>query len=142
MSRDGERGESLVELLISVAILGIAVVAIVAGMATAITASDTNRKQGIVEAQLRNFAEAVTAADYVDCADASTYAVPAGFALQSGFSSSVTSVRYWDFDGENAPTLTSTCPGTPDDGVQMIRVQISSGDDRAQKSLSFAKRRS
>ena len=139
--RSRERGESLVELLISVSILGIAVVAIVAGMATAITASDANRKQGIVEAQLRNFAESVTdpTVGYVECATTGSYASPPGFALPAGFSSTITNVRY--FDGNSPPAFTGTCPGTPDNGVQLVTVQIQSGDGRAQKSLTFAKRR-
>jgi type II secretory pathway pseudopilin PulG len=136
-----EDGETLVELLISVSILGIAVVGIVAGMATALTASDANRKQGVVEAQLRNFAEAVTdpSAPYVECATTGSYANPPGFALPAGYSATVTSVRY--FDGNGSPGFTGSCPSNPDNGVQVITVRIQSSDERALKSLTFAKRR-
>ena len=58
-----DTGETLVELIIAVAIMGIAVVAIVGGMATFILMSDVHRKQASAGANVRNYAEAVKAID-------------------------------------------------------------------------------
>ncbi len=137
-----ERGETLLELLIAIAILGIAVVAIVAGIATALTASDVNRKQARVETLLRNYAEAVTnpAVGYVECATTGSYpSAPTGFTLPSGYSISITSMAYWNAD--NPATFTSTCPANPDNGVQRVTVRVNSSDVRGDKTLTFVKRR-
>ena len=47
-----ERGESLLELMISVTILGVAVVAVVAGLGTAVLVSDAHRKQATAGAEI------------------------------------------------------------------------------------------
>lgn len=136
-----ERGESLVELLLAVAILGIAIVAILAGMATAITASDANRKQARVETLLRNYAEAITnpAVAYVECATTGSYpASPPGFTLPPNFTLTVTQVRYWD--GANPAAFGGTC-GSPDRGIQHLTVRVRSTDDLAGQTLGFVKRR-
>ena len=143
-TRGSERGESLVELLISVGILGIAVVAIVAGMATAITASDANRKQALVETVLRNYAEAITdpATPYAECA--TTYpSDPPGFSARSGYLPEVISVRYWDGTGDSSTTagITPSCPSNPDKGIQFIKLRVSSDDRGGQKTLVVVKRR-
>jgi type II secretory pathway pseudopilin PulG len=142
----GEGGESLVELLIAIGILGIAIVAIVAGMATAIIASDANRKQGLVETLLRNYSEAITdpSVVYVDCATAGTYPTnPPGFTAPSGFAASVTNVRYWDGTGDSstAAGITGSCPSNPDKGIQFLTVRVQSDERGGEKTLVVVKRR-
>ncbi len=74
-----DRGESLVELLVAVLIMGIAVVAVIGGLGTAIMMSDVHRKQAAVAAHLKIFAanlESAIAASptrYVDCATPGSY---------------------------------------------------------------------
>jgi type II secretory pathway pseudopilin PulG len=60
----GDGGETLVELIVAVAILGIAAVAILAGMQLSVKASDIHRKEATGGAHVRSFAEAIQ--DYVD----------------------------------------------------------------------------
>jgi type II secretory pathway pseudopilin PulG len=95
-----EQGESLLELLIAVAIMGIAVVSVIAGLATSIIASDLHRKQSTAGATVRDFGEAienyVVNTAYTSCATTSTYS-PAtiGYSPPSGYIASITAVTYW-----------------------------------------------
>jgi Tfp pilus assembly protein PilV len=54
-----ERGDSLIELMISITIMAIAVVAIVGGIATSIMMSDIHRKQATAGSYVRSYASAV-----------------------------------------------------------------------------------
>jgi prepilin-type N-terminal cleavage/methylation domain-containing protein len=82
MRRDGARddGLTLVELLVTVAIMGIAFSAIVAGMFMYTTSATSHRDQAEAQLQLREFAERVVVAPYVDCKPAydDAYVAPAG----------------------------------------------------------------
>ena len=62
-----DAGFTLVELLLTVAILGIAVLAVVGAMMTSIQVSDLGRRQAEGQAQLRAYAEAVAAVPYAAC---------------------------------------------------------------------------
>ncbi|HVT76318.1 MAG TPA: type II secretion system protein [Acidimicrobiales bacterium] len=72
--RSRDRGFTLIEVLVTVAIIGIAFVVFVAGMGIAITSADLHRKLATGQASIRNFGEAVKAAPYVDCATTTSYA--------------------------------------------------------------------
>lgn len=63
-------------MIVTVAILGVAFVVFLGGFGTAIFAADRHRKQAVVQASLRNFAEAVKSptTPYVDCATPASYA--------------------------------------------------------------------
>jgi type II secretory pathway pseudopilin PulG len=130
-----ESGETLIELLMAMSILGLGVVAIVGGIGSSIFLSDVHRKEATAGAVVRTYAEAiegVVAASptaYVDCAVPSAYATPAGFSSPSGFTSSVTSVRYW-----SGTAFASSCPS--DSGVQKVELRVTSGDTRAVETQS------
>ena len=127
-----DRGETLVELLVTIVIMGIAVAAIVGGLMTSIQMSDIHRKQATAGALARDYAEGLdryvagSAAAYVACAVPSTYplTLPAGVAAPGGFTPSITSVRYW-----TGTAWTPTC--TSDLGLQQVTVQVATGDSRA-----------
>jgi type II secretory pathway pseudopilin PulG len=90
----GEAGESLAELLVTVAILAIAVTTIVGSMAAAIALSNRHRQQATAGTVLGNAAESVKAAAYVPCP--ATYAPTAGYTVPTGYTVTVTAYQYWD----------------------------------------------
>src|SRR6185369_1991475 len=119
---DDDRGETLIELLVTVVILGTAVVAIVAALATAIRVSDIHRKQASAGAYVRAYAEAletyVAAGSYQPC--------PVGTAYDGRFTipapedvkydpPSVVSVEYW-----TGSAWQSGCPAS-DVGLQRVK---------------------
>jgi prepilin-type N-terminal cleavage/methylation domain-containing protein len=124
-----EAGFTLVELLLTVAILGVGMLVIVGGMMTSIQVSDLGRRQADGQTQLRAYAEAVAGATYVNCATSyTTYTPPTGY-------TALLVVSYWD--GTSA--FVTTCP-TPDKGLQKITLTISTTDSRGSESVSLAKR--
>jgi prepilin-type N-terminal cleavage/methylation domain-containing protein len=145
-----DAGVTLVELLVTVAILGIAFVAVIGGMTTSIMGSDIHRKQATAETVLRNYAEALkpTTTPYTACATPTTAAyAPAtlGVVAPSGYTASIADVEYWD--GNPTPlqfvsSLGSCGDPTPtDNGMQRISLQVTSSDGRATERIAIVKRK-
>lgn len=128
-----DSGETLIELIIAVAIMGVVVVAIVGGIATTILMSDIHRKQATAGSYVRSYAEAV--GTYVSvpgkfepevAPDALQKQVD--FAVPNGFAATVTSpVRCWD------GTAFGTCD--TNSTVQQVTLNVASTDLRASESL-------
>jgi hypothetical protein len=136
-----DRGESLLEVLVAVSIMGIAMVAIVGSLVTGILVSDVHRKQATAGAAVRDYGEAVenevaVGGGYVPCATAASYASPAGFVLPAGYSKSVVagSMRYW-----NGSAWQTGC--TTDIGLQQLTLQVASDDGRASERVVVVLRR-
>jgi prepilin-type N-terminal cleavage/methylation domain-containing protein len=136
-----DRGESLVEVLVALAILGIAGVAILAGLQLSVMASDIHRKQTADGAFVRGYAEAIekylsTSGNYVTCAGANAYGPAAvGYTVPSGHSAQQAAAVPLAGNG-----TTLTCPGG-DQGVQRLRLTVSSNDNRAIETLTIVVRR-
>ncbi len=126
-------GFTLVDMLLAVAILGIAVVTLVGGMMTAIRTSDLERKAAEALVTTRAYAEAVANDTYADCA--ASY--PAGGASLPAGMSIALAVRYWD---ATSTSFVTSCPAT-DSGLQRVIVTVSTSDGRATESIKVAKRR-
>lgn len=130
-----EAGLSLVEVLVTVSLLGIAIVTIVSGLGTASVASDHHRKQVTADTVVRSYAEVIKqrtrGGGYRPCASASDYAVPAsaGWAPPTGYSVSITKIEYWQAPG----ALSTTCP--LDQGAQRLSLQARSSDGRDTEAL-------
>lgn len=127
-------GESVLELVIAVAIMGIAVVAIVSGIATSILMSDVHRKQATAGAYVRNYAEAVET--YVASGNFNTTASPSYAAGTVGFTpppggyvASVSSVTCWN----DTTAQFGSCPTTA--AVQRVALTVASSDSRASEGL-------
>lgn len=129
---DGDSGETLVELLITIAIIGSAVIALLAGIAVALDSSDEHKKQVGVVVVLNDYAEAVMNAPYVPCAaPAVSYTPPAGYVVE------VTAVA--SYDGTSwSPAAFGGCPAQ-DTGAVRISLEARSTDDRARRTLEIVK---
>jgi Tfp pilus assembly protein PilV len=129
-------GESLLEVLVALVIVGIAVVAVIGGLLTSVSVSDSHRKQASAAAFARNYAENVTTfvagGGYSPCSSTAAYTPSVvGFSVPSGFSATTVLVRYWI----NGAWTTSGCTATTDTGVQQVTVQVASPDGRASEQL-------
>lgn len=128
-----DQGETLIELIMAVAIMGIAVVAIVGGIATSILMSDIHRKQATAGAYVRSYAEAVGAyaavpGNFNASTSPSALQSAVGFAAPAGFTATVTPpVRCW------TGTTFGTCIAS--NTVQQVRLNVASTDSRASESL-------
>ena len=123
-----DQGETLIEVIMAVAIMGIAAVAIVGGIATTILMSDIYRKQATAGAYVRNYAEWV-AANYNASASPS-YSPTAAFkkTLPAGFTAAATSVQCWNGTGFVVPCSVANA-------VQQVTLNVASTDLRASESL-------
>jgi type II secretory pathway pseudopilin PulG len=128
-----DSGETLVELIISVAIMGISVVALIGGIATTILMSDIHRKQATAGSYVRSYAEAV--GTYVDVpgnfnatTSPSALQTAVDFAAPTGFTATVTPpVRCW------TGTAFGTCLASST--AQQLTLKVASTDSRASESL-------
>lgn len=133
----GAGGDTLVEVLMTVVIAGIAVVSLLYGLATAINLSGVDRGNADVRTLLTSSAESVKSQAYVTCATTSSYNPSSGVTIPSGWSASnitVTTVSYW-----NGTAFVSTCPGT-DQKLQRVQVRVVSPDGRAFGTIDVVKR--
>ena len=134
-----QRGESLLELLVAVVIMGVTVAAVVGALAVAARTSDIHRKQATSGASARDYAETagrrVAGGAYTGCAPTSAFAAATvGFAVPAGYTASVVSVRYWD--GSSFATACGT-----DTGLQQVVVQLASTDGRATERATVVVRK-
>jgi type II secretory pathway pseudopilin PulG len=124
-----DRGETLLELIVALSIMSVAVVAVVAGLATGVLMSDVHRKQATAGMAVRNYAEAITQA-----VDAGGYPATAcaplttSFTAPAGFTATVLSTRYWDGSAWKLSCATDT-------GLRQLTLQVRSADARAAEQL-------
>jgi prepilin-type N-terminal cleavage/methylation domain-containing protein len=140
-----EDGFSLAEILVTIAIVGIACSALLGGLMTSISASALQQKQATADGVARSTAEWLkdsVRVPYVNCAGTNAYSL-SGVPVPTGFSVSVTAVDYWNGAtpavGAYAPVFQSSCP-SPDTGLQRITVVARSSDGQATESLQLLKR--
>lgn len=137
-----DAGLTLVETLVALTILGVAGVAIMAGLQLTVKASDIHRKQSTGGAEARSYAEAIEKyldADdnYVRCAAAGAYSPAAvGYSPPAGYTATHTAAQPLNGSG----TVAGGCP-SGDTGVQRLTVVVASTDSRATERLTIVVRR-
>jgi type II secretory pathway pseudopilin PulG len=142
-----DRGETLVELLVALVILGTAVVALIGAVATGVRMSDIHRKEATAGSYVRSFGEAVNTAvnatptGYTACATITTYTGAYTVPDTAGYVADVTTVTYW-----NGTAFVATC--TTDRGVQKLTLRVRSKnratgqpDGRASETLDIVIRK-
>lgn len=137
-SRD-EAGETLVEVLVAVAILGLAAVAVLAGVELAVKSSTIGRNQATSGSYVRSLAESiqnsVAASGYQKCGGGAylTSGVLTSAGIPSTYTVTVVSTSAWTSSGWVA------CTNTLDNGVQRLDLKVTSPGDivhRANETLS------
>jgi type II secretory pathway pseudopilin PulG len=133
-----EHGETLVEILVAVAILGLAATALIGALGTITSASSLHRHQATAETAIRSYAEAVKAAGYRDCRAPATYAAAdVGFAVPAGFDSAPPVVSYWDGTDFRAgcPPATASRPQ-----LQLVTLEVHALDGQESETVSVTMR--
>ena len=109
-------GFTLVEILVAVAILGIAIVGILGAMATFLQVGRIDRSVADLDQVVRTYSETVNGVSYVSCASSyPSVTLPPGYTFSAG-----PTIKYWN--GDNPATFAASC-GT-DKGVQQISATV------------------
>ena len=141
-ARHTDAGETLIELLISIAILGIAVIAILGSIAMSASSSSIHRAQAQSQNVLRNWAEDISNfSPYTACATKTTFAsaTPAlSGAKYTGYVPTVNSVKVWN---GSAFSPDGTCPAGGDKGVQLVTLQLKLPDFPTPQTLDVVVRK-
>jgi prepilin-type N-terminal cleavage/methylation domain-containing protein len=123
-----EAGVTLIEVMVTIAIMGIGFTALLACLAGTFTAGDQNRKVAVAQTVARKYADALSNATYVSCAVTTSYA-SALVSPPSGFTVAVTNVEYWNGDSTATfGTSPSTCTTNGDQGVQRLNLRVTQTD--------------
>ena len=139
------RGETLVEILVAVAILGLAATALLGALGTVTSASALHREQATAETAIRSYAEAVKAVGYrPGCSDPTRYTESSvGFAVPDGYGTTAPEVWYWhratgpaDTDRFVPPV---ECPAQ-DPGLQLVTLEVHSVNGQESETLRLAMR--
>lgn len=126
--RGDDRGETLIELIVAIAILGIGAVAILAAFQMSITFSDMGRKQANSDSAVRGLAEAIqnsvnTSGTYKPCALPNVYvtsAVRTQAGIPAGYTANQGQAQSWD------GTSWTTSGPCSDTGVQRLQLTVTS----------------
>lgn len=138
--RCGQRGEVLVESLISVAIIGLLFVGFMGGVMTSVATARVNNQQVRTSNEASSLAELIDRAAYVPCATTASYAsVFPATAATGGYVASVERVRYLVSSTATTATYQNVCT-SPDKGAQEITVRIATADGTKRQLLTFTKR--
>lgn len=136
--RTGQKGLTLIELLVTVSILGVSFVVIVGGLGTAILGSDYHHRQVNADATVRTVADEVRSLEYEDCATGPFYQTEledSGYIAPTGYDVLVSEVGY--LTGDDFET---TCPGGGDEGLQLVKITVTAQERSVQESIEVVKR--
>lgn|GEM_PF-1250957 len=131
--RRSQSGASLIEVLISVVLVGVVILGLAAGMLTLISISTSTSEGQQIQLALGSFTESLKAGAFQPCT--ANLALPTAseyqFAYQAwpskwtppqtAMTSSITQVEYWDKDQAD---FVANCPAAGDQGTQRLTVQI------------------
>jgi len=148
-------GETLVELVLAVALMGVVGITLLAALGTGIAGTTIGRAAATVEVSLQSYVEELRARPYRACTSGS--AVRAAYppaeleppALPAGLRAEVLEVTAWDgrsgwADAPGGPvaSFTERCPPGGDTGAQRIVVAVEDPGPRGARATDgFVRRR-
>lgn len=144
-----DSGETLIEMVVAIAIMSTAVVAVIGCLVTAITVSDIHRQQTVAGVTLRNYAEAINRTVDAGGYPTGCAALSVNFAAPAGYSASIVKVGYWP-SSKNLPAdmLGVLVSGSPwltgcstDSGLRQLTLDVKSNDGRADEQLVIVVRK-
>jgi type II secretory pathway pseudopilin PulG len=131
----GEAGESLLEIIITIMIMGLAIPAVVGAVMAAVGSSTQDRRQIQAQQLLTSWSETIANANtdgnygaYTPCPPANHYTsspfAPAN--IPPGFQVSVVAVDYWDADASPPSGAFVGCAaaGAADEGVRRLQLHV------------------
>lgn len=147
-----EEGFTLIEVIITVALISIAFVGILSAVGGLVLSGAQNKSAAQVQATVRNvaaFTQSFDSAPYKLCgataptpAESYQSAITSGAAVPSGFTATITGVQFWN--GDTPATFAGACPGAGDQGLELVTVNVSSSGAQIggafSKSLTVLKR--
>jgi Tfp pilus assembly protein PilV len=123
-------GFGLIEVIITVALAGMVILGLAAGLLALVRSQDATEQRQVIAQALGNMSEGIKALPYVPCspgAGPDAAAVKAAYLASStnwlppaGMTAEPTSVRYWD---RASRTFVEECPGE-DQGAQMVTLAV------------------
>lgn len=132
-SRGSQQGASLIEVLISVVLVGVVILGLAAGMLTLIGTSTSTSERQQIQLALGSFTESLKADAYETCTSNSSLATPVTYQAaydawpskwtppQASMTSGITRVEYWD---SQQAEFVDSCPNAGDQGTQRLTVQV------------------
>ena len=124
-ARADERGETLIELIVTVLLLGTAIVTLLGALFSVMVLVNRHRSNVVTSSRATEIVETIQRAQYVPCT-ASPDPTTAYGALFSNNDASIYSVKYLQSSSANPAVFTTTCPAT-DQGVTEITVEVERG---------------
>ncbi|GAA1833812.1 prepilin-type N-terminal cleavage/methylation domain-containing protein [Luedemannella flava] len=137
----GDRGETLIELLVAITLMATAIAVIMGGIATSVRISDQHRKQATAGASVRDFAEAIenrlasSATGYVESCSAMKATYEGVYTAPAGYVRSIDMSEGWNGS-------TGTFGACVDSGtLRRITLSVRSTDNRAKEELQLVIRK-
>lgn len=127
-----QSGSTLVELLVTITIMGLASIAVFAGLATFYKTTVVQRSTADLDQVVRAYAERLDSAPYAACAVAySAVTLPDGYTFSTG-----PTVTYWN--GDHAPATFAT-PCSTDRGLQQVTATVQKIATGQRQTITIAK---
>lgn len=142
-----ERGDTLIELMIAIVVMGVAMVAVIGALVSSVRASGSIKYRAQVSQVVTRVVNDVQLAPW-DCVSATplnTYqGVLSAVRPTTAWTITLTSIENWtrnpNFDVTTDPAGANPCPTEPTKQVQRLTISVSSPGDTAVQAIQVVKR--
>ena len=140
-----ERGDTYIELIVSTLLLGILGIGMMTALSSIIIVSHADRGYAATETVLRSYATTLERRPYKTCtANSSTNPYTTSdlaFTAPSGYTTSVTSVKFLASNSATTATFGTTCPAGGDQGAQQLTLKASRTNGSAPQTATIILRK-